>query len=164
MKYTGFIDKTLLLEAGNEYDLEILRIIDIPGDKRYFLGRDGNGLKHLIPVDYYTDYGITPGDTVSCRLDKINCQGRFYFEPEHPVYKCNTTYYFELIEVFSDNSNSHNGITRARVRDIFGREWKTAKFKSRSSFPGDISSLLCLVVALKKARLFLRVLDPRVLS
>ncbi len=161
MKNTGFIDKTLLLEAGKTYDLEIVRIIKIPGPGRFFLGRDANGLKHLIPVDHYHDYGIKIGDTVKCRLDRINCLGRFFFEPDHPVYERGKTYSFKLISFTVSYCNGDILDCRARVRDVFGREWNTHDIRIRQPLPEDIASLSCHVYSLKKARLFLQINDKR---
>jgi hypothetical protein len=161
MKNTGFIDKTLLLETGKIYDLEIVRIIKIPGSGRFFLGRDANGLKHIIPVDYYHDYGINRGDTIKCRLDRINCLGRFFFEPDHPVYERGKTYSFKLISFTVNYRNGEILDCRALVRDVFGREWSTNDFRIRPPLPADMTSLSCLVYSFKKARLFLQINDKR---
>lgn len=160
MKNPVFIDKTLLLEAGHIYDLEIVRVIKIPGTGRFYLGRDGNGLKHLIPVDYYHDYGIRQGDTIKCRLDRINCLGRFFFEPDHPVYERGKTYNFKLIKLTT--GHDIGGIFHgAIVRDISGREWTTRAFRIRNPLPENLAFLSCTVVSFKKARLLLEVNDDR---
>jgi hypothetical protein len=163
MKKSRFKDKTLLLKAGREYKLKIIRIINIPGDRNYFMGKDVNGLKHLIPATYYKDYGIRAGDTVKCRLDRINCLGRFFFEPEHPVYKPGKTYEFGLAG-FREYPGYDTGFYTATVIDIFGRKWETLKFKSASPPPVNITSLLCHTAAFKKGKLFLRVDDPLVIK
>jgi hypothetical protein len=159
MKNSGFIDKTLLLETGNMYDLEIVRIIKIHGTGRFYLGRDVNGLKHLIAVEYYHYYGIKKGDTIRCRLDRVNCQGRFFFEPDHPVYKRGETYIFKLVSFKVNYLNDEILNCRARVRDVFGREWNTHDFRIRQPLPENLTSLSCIVVSFKKARLFLMVND-----
>ena len=164
MKKSRFKDKTLLLKAGLEYELKIIRIINIPCDGNYFMGKDMNGLKHLIPADYYKDYGIRAGETVKCRLDRINCLGRFFFEPEHPVYKRGNTYEFNLAGFQEYNPCYNTGFYTATVIDIFGRTWETCKFKTESPPPVNITSLLCHAAAFKKGRLFLRVDDPLVIK
>lgn len=161
MRRREFRDKTLLLESGKWFDLQILKIIDIPGDQPFFMARDINGLKHLIPSSYYGDYDLREGDTISCRLDRINCLGRFFFEPIHPFYKSGEAYKFKLKE-FLRHSDCTNNIFSAKVIDIFGNEWETKKFLSETEPSPEIDSILCRVEAVKKAKLFLSVIDRRI--
>ena len=160
MRRRRFRDKTLLLESGKSFDLQILKIIHIPGDKNYFMACDLNGLRHLIPSAYYDDYQLSEGDTVSCRLDRINCLGRFFFEPVHPFYKSGGEYYFKLKEFlrYPDYIDKYS----AKVMDIFGNECETTKFSSETEPSLKIDSILCRVEAVKKAKLFLSVTDQRI--
>lgn len=158
-----FNDKTLLLRQGEWYDLNIVRVMTIAADQIYYLARDKNGLHHLIPVKYYSNYGIRTGDTVKCRLDRINCQGRFFFEPEHPVYRTGSVYMFNLhgfIKCPPDNKS----IYTAKVSDFAGTGYTTLEFEVSSGIPGRISSVLCRVELIKKSRLRLRLVDKRILS
>ncbi len=160
MKKDKFIDKTLLLEAGVEYDLEITKIIIIPDDQDYYVGKDENGLHHLIPARFYSSYDLKTGDTIRCRLDKINCQGRFYFEPEHPVYKKGIYYHFEIVGFLPDENDQNNGYCTALVKDVFGKNLKTEKFNMNPDAPKNLSTLICYVDEIKKAKPVLRVTDP----
>jgi hypothetical protein len=158
MKNRIFKDKTLLLREGLDYDLNITRIISIPGDNEYFIGRDPNGLRHLIPVAHYRHYGINSGSTVKCRLDRINCQGRFYFEPEHPFYKRGKTYRFEFSGF--EPAGGAVGMFRALVKDRAGREQLTEQFPIPPVPPCNITSLLCRVTAVRKGKMLIEVNDP----
>jgi hypothetical protein len=160
MNNPRFQDKTLLLEAGLDYDLTIIRILKIPCDKSYLVGKDMNGLMHLIPLSFYSHYGIRAGDTVKCRLDRINCLGRFYFEPEHPFYRRGGTYYFSLVDIFPGDTDQDNVFFKARVRDDYGCEWSTGNFRRRESFAAKTASILCQITGFKKGKPFLRVIDP----
>ncbi|MFW5700620.1 MAG: hypothetical protein ACOCWM_02935 [Cyclobacteriaceae bacterium] len=163
MKNQYFKDKTLLIEPGNKYDLKIIKLINVADDQEFYVGRDKNGLKHLIPVKYYIQYGIRAGDSIKCHLDKINCLGRFFFEPEHPVYKRCESYHFKLIEF--NNFHHDEKFFTARVRDVFGKEHDTKKFKMKNECPAlKISSVLCLVTSIKKARLSLKVIDSGIIK
>ena len=150
-------DKTFLLEAGRQYDLKILKMLQLTDSQSFYIGVDENGLKHLVPEHYYKHYVIKTGDTVRCRLDRINCLGRFFFEPEHPFYKRGGIYHFSL-KSFSGGSNN---LFTAKVTDQSGREWETLPFDLKGSLPAKIKTLLCRVLALKKARLYLQVVDQR---
>lgn len=159
----AFNDKTLLLKQGKCYDLSIVKIMTIAADQNFYLARDKNGLNHLIPVKYYCNYGIRAGDTVKCRLDRINCQGRFFFEPEHPVYRTGSVYMFDLLR-FVDCSSDNKSIYAAIVVDYTGTGYTTLEFEVSSELPCKISSVLCRVELIKKSRLSLRLVDKRILS
>jgi hypothetical protein len=152
-------DKTYLLKAGDKYKLKIHKLLQIDGDQTYFIGIDENGLKHLVPEKYYSHYGIKAGDTIRCRLDRINCLGRFFFEPDNPLYEREGVYYFKL-KKFS--FFPEDGRATARVEDKFGYEWETLPFYLKNRPTSKITRLLCRVKKLKKARMFLETVDPRV--
>jgi hypothetical protein len=153
-------DKTFLLRTGEKYELRVLKLLLIQ-DNSYYICVDQNGLKHLVPEVYYIDYGIKPGNVINCRLDRINCLGRFYFEPEHPVYSRDCIYDFKLKAINPPSGN--NSHYSAIVEDVFGKEWETLEFEMRSPLPVEPASLLCRVRSLKKARLFLEIVDPALL-
>lgn len=149
--------------TGLVYSLRVIRIIRISAGKKFFLCRDINGMKHLIPVSFYYDYKISAGDSINCRLDKINCQGRFYFEPEHPFYKTNKVYSFRLSGFNKVKSSDDLNIYKAIVIDVYGHAWHTLRFQMKSFPPRKLSSLQCNVISIKKARLILKVTDPRII-
>jgi hypothetical protein len=156
-----FRDKTFLLFQGLKYDLTVLKLLVIENDQQYFVCADENGLKHLIPEVYYRHYRIKPGDKIRCRLDRINCLGRFFFEPDHPLYEQFKTYEFTL-KGFKKTGHCNPGNYTALVEDIFGDEWETKPFLSSSVLPNDLKSVFCHVKALKKARLYLELSDSRI--
>jgi hypothetical protein len=153
------VDKTLLLEAGNKYDLTIHKLLQIDEDQTYFIGIDKNGLRHLVPEVYYRHYGIKTGDIVKCRLDRINCLGRFFFEPDNPLYKREGVYQFKLREI---NFRAGVNLATAKVEDKFGNVWETLPFSIKDRPTSNTTTLLCRVKAFKKARMFLEAIDPRI--
>jgi len=52
-------------------------------------------------TNFYQNYGIKPGNLLHCRIDKINCSGRVFLEPEHPFYQVGKQYVFKVFEKFS---------------------------------------------------------------
>ena len=158
----AFKDKTLLLEAGNYYQLKITGIIDIPGCEAWFIGKDDNGLRHLIPVSFYAGYGIKPESSIECRLDKINCQGRFFFEPRHPFYSEGRSYSFDLIEI--ERCTISGEKFTARVKDMLGKELVTQCFSADEPLSGNLERIKCRVERIKKATPFLKVTDNRLLD
>lgn len=154
-------DKTFLLFPGIKYDLTVLKLLRIENDQQYFICADANGLKHLIPEVYYRHYGIKPGDMIRCRLDRINCLGRFFFEPDHPFYELYKTYQFTIKEFNKSGKNDPYNYT-VIVEDVFGYEWETKPVQSTTIIPSDMRSVYCCVKALKKARLSLELSDSRI--
>lgn len=152
------MDKTVRLEPGNWYYFTIIKIVTIPYDQDYFMMRDEYGYKHLVPSVYYSHYELYPGKGVWCRLDRINCLGRLFFEPEHPVYKQGRTYRFTLLSIERVRQENGEETWSAVVSDIFGLKWRTIPFKAvlPLKYSGKIS---CLVKRIKKAQLSLEVKD-----
>lgn len=156
-------DKTLLLETGCWYQLKVLKLLQIPGDRTYFICEDINGLKHLIPASYYDRYGITTGTVINCHLDRINCQGRFFFEPAHPVYEIGKSYRFDVIGINNYSCDASSNHYSAIVTDVFGQIWETTGFVARTELPENIRFLHCRVSKIRKARLILDISDKRLI-
>ncbi len=98
----------MILTEGNRYDFRIIRSVILPDETRnWLLTHDGED-RYLLPQAYYQDYGIAEGMVIRCKVDKINCTGKIFLEPEHPVYKEGEVYTFTFIrsEVLPDNSLS----------------------------------------------------------
>ncbi len=150
------LDKTIRLKPGNWYYFTIIKIVTIPHDQDYFLMRDEHGYNHLVPSVYYSNYNLYPGKGVWCRLDRINCLGRLFFEPEHPFYKQGRTYQFTLLSVERVQPQNGGEAWTAIVSDIFGQKWQTMPFKG--AMPGEQPPKInCLVKRIKKAHLYLEV-------
>lgn len=81
---------------GEWVHFSIVKSLHIPGDDEYFVLESKAGNRLLIPTQYYSDYNLLPGSVVKCRVDKINCSGRIFLEPEHPFYKPGKEYTFKL--------------------------------------------------------------------
>lgn len=82
------------LEEGASYPFRITGKIDLPDGNEYFVLQDPNDVKHLLLTHYYKMFDFKLGQTIQCRIDKINCNGKIYLEPEHPHYKLNHSYEF----------------------------------------------------------------------
>jgi hypothetical protein len=77
-----------MLFEGKKYRFTIQRIIEMPPDGEvHFVLENEEGLKFLLLEKYYAHYGLQAGDTIICKVDKVNCTGRIYLEPDHPF--CN---------------------------------------------------------------------------
>ncbi len=73
-------------EEGKDYTFIIRSIISLPDDD-YYMIEYTDGRKFLMRKKFYSDvYALAPGKEITCRLDKINCNGKLFFEPHHPFY------------------------------------------------------------------------------
>ena len=82
------------LEEGKYYPFKITGSVKLPDGRDCFILSDINQVKHLLYKEYYTKYQFELNQVVRCRIDKINCAGKIYIEPEHPFYKLGETYSF----------------------------------------------------------------------
>jgi hypothetical protein len=79
------ISKPYKLIEGNSYFFTILRVVQMPPDgEEYYVMESEFGSKHLLVKHFYQHYNLKKGRKILCRIDKINCSGRVFLEPEHP--------------------------------------------------------------------------------
>ena len=79
------------------YEFTIQKEIVFPDESVMLVLHDPYDYKHLLNKAFYNNYGFYVGQTINCRIDKINCSGRIFLEPEHPFYKEGNTYNFKVI-------------------------------------------------------------------
>jgi len=85
------------LELNSTCKCKIFNNIEFEGISYYIL-LDSSGNKHLLENKYFTNYNHQIGKTYNFRIDKINCKGKYFFEPEHPNYKIGKNYDFYFVE------------------------------------------------------------------
>jgi hypothetical protein len=84
------------ISERNEYKFLVEKELTLPDGSNHFLliGPDSN--KYLVPKATYLKYGILVGSLIKCRIDKINCKGELFLEPENPWYKEGRYYAFTI--------------------------------------------------------------------
>jgi len=83
-------------EEGKEYSFVISDIIHLP-DNDYFVIEYSDGRKFMMRKSFYNDnYSLATGKKIICRVDKINCTGKIFFEPIHPYYSNGDKDVFEI--------------------------------------------------------------------
>lgn len=120
----------LKLKEKQTYSFKILKVAELPPDnsKQYIL-KGPNGRRYMLPYRVYESYGLRLNSTVNCRVDKINCSGKIFIEPEHPYYKLGFSYDFdfkEIKEVKETQIEKHGykldvSYYQLIVGDVFGR-------------------------------------------
>jgi hypothetical protein len=116
--------------------------------------QDPLGYKILMPAHFYPHYGFEPGQTIECRVDKINCNGRMFLEPLHPHYTEGLVYEFDVL-----NSGVRINILDEQeyfitVKDVCGLKW-TVKVYSAKNIENKNSRISCRLERIKKGKLFL---------
>ncbi len=84
------------LKEGKRYDFLVEKIVRV-GDNTYYLLRGPGDTKYLLRKKYYKHYDIQLNNIINCRVDKINCRGEVFLEPENPYYKEGDEYDFRVI-------------------------------------------------------------------
>ena len=100
------------LEEGKKYKFLVEKELTLPEKSRHFLLKGPDSKKYLIPVNRYSHYGIVKGMNISCRVDRINCKGEIFLEPQNPWYSEGKSYSFMVdgIEERTDNGGINRKI------------------------------------------------------
>jgi hypothetical protein len=152
------IPNSRLIE-GEYYTFTLLKSISLGPDEEYYVMREPNGFKLLMPKKFYTRYGFDSGQQIICRVDKINCIGRVFLEPKHPYYVEGEKYNFDVIAVERYVDKGQGRAQNFVVRDVLGHEWQVPA-TSESLDKKQNASISCLVQRIKKGRLYLTLSFP----
>ncbi len=147
----------MTLSEGETYVFTVLALksIEEGSDQQFFLLEGPYGGKFLLPSLPYRSYGIQIGSHVACRIDKINCSGKIFLEPENPYYKEGNTYLFDVIRVESCALQNGEMAKSALVKDIMGNNHDVIIGDS------DLSKkkIYCRINRIKKGKLHLAVAE-----
>ncbi len=145
------------LEEGKEYEFFVEKIISLPDDN-YFILKDEWNRKYLLPQKYYTYYSIKVGSKIFCYVNKINCNGKIFLEPHHPIYKINDNDYFTLLMIEQRIKQK----TKELYYVILAENSKVKRAAVLNYTKTDIQNMpitcLCKVVKIKKAEILLEVI------
>lgn len=119
MTTAGYFNSEKKLEKGNSYPFRVFRMVTLQDKRTYYIIEDPFNIRHLLPSWYYTKYGIEQGKTINCAVDKINCTGRVYLEPEHPYYSRGCIYEFHIHSI---QINEPLRMPKLILTDIFENE------------------------------------------
>ncbi|MCK9617902.1 MAG: hypothetical protein M0R21_08725 [Lentimicrobiaceae bacterium] len=128
-------------------------------NSEYFVLEDPTDMRHLVPSCYYKKYDFTMGQTLRCRVDKINCTGKIFLEPQHPFYREGKIYYFLFIETAQRiHKKTGKPENYAIVKDTLGfeGEFSVENPATFQSFQGK--KIRCKLLRIKKGKLLLQYL------
>ncbi|MEE4196802.1 MAG: hypothetical protein V2I54_04095 [Bacteroidales bacterium] len=142
---------------GEKHLFTITGFTEIPGTgESFYILKNPFGGKHLLKANHYQHYQLKTGQTIKCKIDKINCSGKIFLEPENPRYKEGEVYVFELVKIIDHLNSVGQKEKAAIVRDDFRIETICSL---PESYPIDLKTkkIKCQVLRIKKAQLFLAV-------
>lgn len=149
------MSEEIIFKEGQRFPFVIANKLVLPGTDEanlILLGPDKK--KYLLPEQFYENYHLKIGQTVVCTIDKINCSGKIFLEPDHPYYKIGERYDFLVLRLAEQENFLGKVQLIAWVRDLHGLEWSCPIDKLEDIEPG-YSYLACRVERIKKGELIL---------
>jgi len=144
-----------IFKEGQRFPFTITNKLVIPGTDEVnliLLGPDKK--KYLLPEQFYENYNLKVGQIIPCTIDKINCSGKIFLEPDHPYYKIGERYDFLVPRLAERENFIGRSQLIAWVRDLHGLEWSCPIDRADDIEPG-YSYLACRVDRIKKGELIL---------
>ncbi len=139
------------IKEGVVYPFQVSGLIRLPDNTEHFVLVDPNGVKHLLESKFYINYHFEIGQMISCRIDKINCNGKFFIEPFHPFYRIGKQYPFRVLRT-EDSGKSNDQVVI--FEDVFNNEIRL--HFHHFSEPFKVGQMLKLkIVRIKKGLVYL---------
>jgi len=144
-----------MMEEGRTYPFTVVGYTELGEGESFFVMRDYLGYKMLMHAKHFSHYSFSVGCTIPCRIDKINCNGKIYLEPENPWYRENESYHFSVVGYGKRVNITGLPEVYYIVQDLANRNW-TVKMHGEL-FPAKLpQSVFCQVVRIKKGKMYLR--------
>jgi hypothetical protein len=149
MTAAGYYNSGKRLEEGKEYLFRVFGRVTLQDGQEYFILEDPYKIRHLLPSWLYESYGIKTSQSIRCKVDKINCTGRVYLEPEHPYYVAGNTYDFTFHSIGMSTRSQKLFMI---VTDMFNNEVSVdcpKDFNIENSVPETVS---CKIIRIRKGK------------
>ena len=146
--------KPVLFRPGNKYTFTVVKEYSAGEQDDFWVLESPFKTRHLLKKTLYPNFSFKKGDEIICRIDKINCSGRIFLEPENPFYREGCYYDF----IFSHKDFITNTIGEKQEIIIFkGRSGEMAVLSLKDGIinlnPGD--TVTAGVLRIKKGVLIL---------
>ena len=115
--------------------------------KGWHMFEDPDGCKHLVTDLHYQKYSFTHNSDYLCWVDKINCKGKIFLEPEHPNHRIGDIVELTILGVFQKKSSKMRSFKITRLQDTNG--WQ-AEYLGSIKLPKGLP-VKCKVLRIKKA-------------
>jgi hypothetical protein len=146
------------LKEGNIFRFKVEKKITLPDGEYFILLAEFNN-KYLLPAKYYSEYNIQIGQEITCSIDRINCNGKVFLEPQNPIYSIGDRDIF--IYQGSEERIKHKTKEKYQVVNVIGVKTKRAIIVENliSGSYSHRDNVFCEVVKIKKGELHLKVIS-----
>ena len=144
----------LKIREGAEYEFLVEKELVTPDKARHLVLYGPDRRKYLLPLSVYMHYNIKVGSTIRCRVDKINCKGEVFLEPNNPYYTEGKSFPFEVMSY--DTRTDYAGVKHQVliVKDLMGTRIPVP-FDHKGPLPLKGSRLNLVVERITKGKIFL---------
>ena len=142
------------LKEGNIYDFKVIKHILMPPDEEeHIIVQDEFAFRFLLKQKHYPDTNFVDGESITCRVDKIGCNGKIYLEPENAFYKLGQYYDFDFVGFKDKVSQSIGNEEMIFLKDNKGNIIEL-KYDVNTCIIKD-NKVTCRVERIKKSKLML---------
>jgi hypothetical protein len=84
---------------GEWFQFHIIGKVLLKANMQYYWQiEDIDLFRFMVPIEPYKQYQLTENSDWWFKLDYIDCDGKYVFEPRHPVYSEKSTYNFRILK------------------------------------------------------------------
>lgn len=135
----------LMLEEGKYYSFRYIKLVTLEDHKEYMILEDPYGIRHTVYHAYYSAYSLQIMSYIMCKVEKINCTGRVYLEPQHPVYYTGEKYLFSVYSVLE----ADEGLI-VSLLDCFNNMVRMSVNEDYAGLVNERKQILARIVNIKK--------------
>ncbi|MEA3316977.1 MAG: hypothetical protein U9R54_03375 [Bacteroidota bacterium] len=140
---------------GKTYSFKLIKLVQLSKNEEFYILKNSSGRKHLLNAEYYKDYGFKNNEWINCRVDKINCSGKIFLEPEHPFHKQGEFYDFEIKNIENKTNKFGEKVLSITVIDALGNNAITNITENTAENYNIGQIINCKVQRIKKGKLYL---------
>jgi hypothetical protein len=152
MQYPGYNSGNVFLTEGEWFPFKIHNLVQLQDDAWYYVLQDINGMKHFMAAESYKSYGFSIGDQILCKIDRVNCTGRVFLEPKHPIYREGEIYSFSISK-YPNPDNKEVLI----VHEVSGNSLEVPVNSINKIDINEQKMVRCIVKNIKKGKLVLEI-------
>ncbi len=140
----------MIYQEGQKAVVKVINVLpeEFGGD---FVIQFPNGDKTILQRKYYHHYNICVGQELIGVIDKINCAGKIFFEPQHPYYQIGSIYSFSVLETISKTVPGVGIVPAFVVKDCFDQKVEVLCY----SHPSVGEMVQLVVKSIRKGKIFL---------
>ena len=89
--------ETTTFKTGNIYPFRVVKVVIFSEHERFAVLEGPLHTRHLLDKSLFPNQVFRRNTIIQCRIDKINCSGKIFLEPQNPGYSEGNTYKFTFL-------------------------------------------------------------------